>query len=372
MGSTARRFERYDRDTVVAATDLPSLLDQIVGPHRGRGGSASWPCPSPEHGRQTGRTPPVSIYLAHGREQRWHCHGCGTDGTAIDLIILTQNCTFPTALELLARTAGVRADVYGPPPLRRAPTPERPLRPSPPRPSPHLIEYVRACQEALWTPRGAEVRSWLHDRGFNDSILRANRVGADPGPTRMPRYHGLPRGGPAAVFPVLDRAGTPVYLQARYLHPRTSKYANPTAELAGPSPRIAVIRPPSSPADRQTILVCEGIPDGLAAAQAGVRTCAILGVAAADDALAVELRCRYPGRHLVLAFDADDAGRAATERLARVLAGRGTAVSQVQIPAGLNDINQWLQADPGSFQGQLKAAAVGTTTRCPKPPDAPR
>ncbi len=37
----------YDRNEVLGRTDLGELADQLVGPHKGRGSDATWPCPDP-------------------------------------------------------------------------------------------------------------------------------------------------------------------------------------------------------------------------------------------------------------------------------------------------------------------------------------
>ncbi len=47
------------------------------------------------------------------------------------------------------------------------------------------------------------MQRWLAERGLGEEVLRANRVGADPGPAALDRPRGLPRGGPAVVLPVL-------------------------------------------------------------------------------------------------------------------------------------------------------------------------
>ena len=97
----------YDRNEVLGRTDLGELADQLVGPHKGRGASATWPCPDPGHGEQTGKTPPVSVFRTSYGDERWRCHSCGAGGTAIDLVMTTQGVRFPEAIELLARRAGV-------------------------------------------------------------------------------------------------------------------------------------------------------------------------------------------------------------------------------------------------------------------------
>src|SRR5260370_1429281 len=97
---------QLDRDRILEAVDLPALADELLGPRRGRERSAMWPCPSPQHA-QSGRTPPVSIFCTGRGEQRWHCHGCGIGGSAIDLVMATRGVQVRDALEELAARAGV-------------------------------------------------------------------------------------------------------------------------------------------------------------------------------------------------------------------------------------------------------------------------
>ena len=58
----------YDRYRILDATDLAALADELLGAHTGTR-SPSWTCPEPSHA-QTGRTPPLTIFVARGGEQR--------------------------------------------------------------------------------------------------------------------------------------------------------------------------------------------------------------------------------------------------------------------------------------------------------------
>ena len=51
----------YDREALLAATDLAALADDLIGGHVGTARSPMWTCPNPNH-VQTGRTPPLSIF----------------------------------------------------------------------------------------------------------------------------------------------------------------------------------------------------------------------------------------------------------------------------------------------------------------------
>src|SRR5205809_723272 len=96
----------YDRNHLIDTVDLASLADELLGPRRGTARFATWPCPNPNH-PQTGRTPPVSLYHTNGGEQRWHCHGCGIGGSAIDLLMAARGLTVGEALHELARQNGL-------------------------------------------------------------------------------------------------------------------------------------------------------------------------------------------------------------------------------------------------------------------------
>ena len=127
----------------------------------------------------------------------------------------------------------------------------------------------------------------------------------------MRRARGLPYGADvAAVLPALDPAGNLTYVQARYLHPDATgrKYDNPAAALA-PHPRLAF---PAATGQRAgVLLVCEGIPDALTAAQAGYRSVALLGAHTPDPAVAARLanHATNLGLDVAIVCDPDPAGR---------------------------------------------------------------
>jgi DNA primase len=348
----------YDRDEVLARTDLGALADEVLGPRRGRGRSATWPCPDPAHGSQTGRTPPVSLFRSPAGQERWRCHACSAGGTAADLVMTTQGIGFGQAIGLLAARAGVGERDDGHRPLRPAVIERRP-EPASRAPSPEIEAHVAACEGYLWSPAGGPMRRWLAGRGLGEEVLRANRVGADPGPQAMRRPAGLPRSGPAVILPVLDPDGRAVYLQARYLHPPSGrKYDNPAARLAGPSPRLADVRLSRSPVAPESVLICEGLPDALVAAQAGHRATALLGAGLPDDRVATALVQRFGAERLVVALDADARGRAGAARLVELLdaAGAGGRVAVAAVPPAWGDLNGWHLGAGADFERQLVAS----------------
>lgn len=347
---------RYDRDEVLARTDLPQLCEELLGPPKGRGRSATWPCPAPGHGPQTGKSPPVSVFTTRWGEQRWRCHACGAGGTALDLVMTTQHMGFRQAIETLARRAGVD---HQPEPVTLRPARiERPKPLGPGEASPEIERHVAACEAFLWSHRGVPMQRWLAHRGLFEDVLRANRIGADPGPALMPRAKGLPRAGAAIVLPVLADDGHAIYLQARYLRPNSRRYDNPAADLVGPSPRVAETRLPLPARAEHLVLICEGLPDALTAAQAGYRAVAVMGAGIPDEHLATHLAERFRTEQLVVAFDADERGQAGGDRLTALLEDGGATgrVSRLDVPSRWGDLNGWLQGTFGRFESELDRA----------------
>lgn len=321
----------YDRDALLAAVDLRALADDLVGQPTGSGRSPMWPCPSSQHA-QTGRTPPVSIFTSRRGEQRWRCHGCGHGGTAIDLVLAVQGGTPRDAMTFLAERAGHREQPDDWRPTRR-PAP-RTLPPAGCRDPEALDRYVTECAEQLWKPDSRGMRRWLTNiRGLPRDVLIENHVGADLGPRAQPRPDGMPRAA-GIVLPAIEN-GHAVYAQIRVPHPQPDRprYLNPTSDLAT-NPRLTRARPAET--RHSQVVVTEGAIDALSAAAAGYRSVAVLSATYNDDAVATALaKLPHP---LVIAFDADDAGRAGAQRLASLLEARQRPPLVVDLGHGdLND-----------------------------------
>jgi hypothetical protein len=323
---------RHDRDAILASVDLEALADELLGP-RTRPAIRMWPCPNPDH-HQTGRTPPLSVFTGHNGYQRWHCHGCGDGGTAIDLLLATRHAgDVRDALDWLAHRTGLRPE---PSPAGRPRAPHAaPIAPRPPSMPPALdartIEqldaYASACAEHLHSRAGREVRAWLTERrAIPSEVIEAAGLGADPGPRRLPRPDGVPRVFPAVGCPIRHE-GHVVYTVSRHLRPVASRWWN-TAERVAPNPRLAYYDAPMRTASG--IVVTEGPIDALSALAAGYQTAAILGAGTITPAIADRLAAT--GERLLLALDNDSQGRRAHDQLADRLAERSTCWCTLPIP----------------------------------------
>ena len=287
---------------ILDRTDLAALLTSLSGQPTGQGRSARWACFSPDHQDDH---PSVTMFVDRKGIERWRCWSDGHDGTAIDAVMIGHNLDVGGAIRWLEERAGVM-----PPPTERKPTvaAARPL-------SAALRRWVNECEHRLWQPEGAIARDWLHRRGLRDEVLRANRIGYDPGAHVTPRPRGLPRWRGITVCS-FDRAGELAYVQVRNLDGQApSKYSNPRP-THGTLP--AVTFPRGAPSTG-LVVVSEGVFDGLIVAQAGHRSIALIStssITTGDTSPAAnEIRSHAAGSPIVLALDGDAAGRSATTRL---------------------------------------------------------
>lgn len=314
----------------------------------------------------------MSLYRSRGGEERWHCHGCGIGGSAIDLVMATHRLTVGEALEELAGRAGVRGALDDRRPHRAVARPAkdpRSARAAVADPA-GLAAFVDECAERLWKPQGRAVRRWLTVvRGLPEDVLERNRIGADPGRQAQARPDGMPSCGRAAVLPVIE-AGRPVFAQLRSVSPRPDgpRYLNAASRLAV-NPRVGVYQP--CEAVGRCVIVTEGVIDALSANAAGFRSAAVLGAAlarrgAGDRTGLVADRLARLGAPLIVAFDADQPGQAGARALRESLLARRARAAYLHVPSERNDLNAWMLASP-NWDRALKLAVRTAAMAAEKP-----
>ena len=364
---------RYDRDDVLARIDLRDLADRLLGPRHPR--TRTWRCPNHGHA-QTGRTPPVSIFTDRRAHQRWHCHGCGHGGTAIDLVLSAGPARdFTEALTWLAHRANVTpTHEWRPRRVTRSAAVGFRLVHSPgpsDRTTQALGRHIAACHEHLHGPDGRDVLLWLTEtRRLPLGVIDHVGVGADPGPSHLPRPTGVPRTTPAAVFPIRRRDRV-VFVQSRPIAPRADhpRWLN-TASTVAPNPRLAFYDPPGS-AGTGPVVVTEGVIDALSAVSAGYGAAALLGSGTVNEHAIAQLE--EVGRPLILALDNDPAGQRTTAQLQAALQSRDVVASTLAIPEGLGDLNDWHVACGRDWPQTLRSAIRLVTAAGPlgRPFEAP-
>ncbi|MEA2217446.1 MAG: primase [Solirubrobacteraceae bacterium] len=299
------------------------------------------------------RTPSFGINPV---EKVYYCFGCQASGDAFTFVMETEGVDFKGALELLADRFNVPLELAQEDPrdAEKRKRRERLLE---------LLErtatfYVRQ----LWESReAARAREYLQQRGLEEGTLREFRVGYAPsawdtvmkaslrsGFKAIELYDaGLSQGNERSgrkydrfrsqiIFPLADPRGRVRGFAGRSLVPdeerRGPKYVNsPEGDLFHKGRQLfAADLARSASAKAGFVIAAEGYTDVIAMHQVGLRnSVGIMGTALTDDQLG-ELQRLAP--EVRLALDADNAGKEAMLRAARVAQGRNPPLRLRVVP----------------------------------------
>lgn len=346
-------------DRVRDATDFAALVEQRCELHRAGGGAFMCLCPFHDE-----RTPSMSI---KPDDKLFHCFGCGEGGDVFRWVELLEGVDFTGALELLADRAGIQlrtADEHPETAARRA----REKR---------LLELLdrtaRFYERQLWeSSEGADARAELRRRGLDPELLRAFRVGYSPRrdnpvlegsraagyPDEALLATGLAKRAEDSdrfydrfrrrmMFPLADRRGRVIGFGARALDPdQRPKYLNTSDGVVyhkGQHLYAAHIARRQAARSGEVIL-CEGYTDVIALHQAGLTNAVgLMGTALTPEQIAA-LGKLAPS--VILALDADRAGREAMLRAAQLASGSGLKLRVVLLPDGMDPADLMLKRGP--------------------------
>jgi DNA primase len=309
------------------------------------------------------RTPSFSV---DAQEKLYHCFGCGAGGDTIKFVEEKEGLGFAEAVELLAERYGVELE-------REREDPRAEARRQQRRRLGELLDRTAAFYAAyLWESEEAgKAREYLAQRGLGEEVLRGFGVGYAPSAWDKVLLRGQRagfsveelrgvglvqrgRGGgeydrfrSRIMFPIRDRRGRALGFGGRAMRSdQGAKYVN-TAEtdffhksqmLYGIDlAKVAIAKTGQA-------IVVEGYTDVLALHQAGIREAVgVMGTAITDEQVA-----SLSGMvdEVVLALDADAAGREAMLRAQRVAAGRKMRLRVAAVPAG-EDPAEMLSGDSG-------------------------
>ena len=319
------------------ATIPPAFLDEIrnrldlsdvVGTRvklqrKGR----EWTTCCPFHNEKT-----PSFYV-NNEKGFYHCFGCGEHGDHIGFVMNHDGQSFLDAVETLASQAGLDMPKADPDAARKAER-AKGLKEA-------MEAAVRAYQEALFAPEGAEARAYIEQRGLTPETVQRFQLGYAPDSRDWLFRKLMAQGFDARVlieaalakapddgrapydmfrgrlmFPIWDRQGNPVAFGGRILGQGEPKYLNsPDTPIFHKGQLLYAHHLARKVAhDRGEILVVEGYMDAIALAQAGVpNAVAPLGTALTEDHLRL-LWKMVPAP--IVCLDGDNAGQRAARRTA--------------------------------------------------------
>ena len=274
------------------------------------------------------KTPSFSVSPS---KQIYHCFGCGNGGSVINFIMEIENLSFPEAVEFLARRAGMAL-----------PEQERDLgRPKRERLYALNRDAARFFYEQLARPEGAAAADYMHRRGISAATARRFGLGCAPDgwealvtAMKQKGYSerelceaGLAKQGRRGgvydafrnrlMFPVIDVRGNVVAFSGRILGEGEPKYLNsPETPVFSKSHNLFGLNLAKKSKSGYIILV-EGNVDVVSLHQAGFDSAvASLGTSLTPEQ--ARLISRYKSE-VVIAYDADEAGRKAAQRAIGIL-----------------------------------------------------
>ena len=372
-----------DRDRVLAATDLLSIVGEVVA-LRPKGREHLGLCPF--HDDKSPSMAVVTHKSGFGADAFYKCFSCGAGGNAIDFVMNYHKLEFRDALKFLAERAGIELTPWeGGKSQRRdgEPTRDDILRAN---------EIAHRFYRRTYADeqRGAKARAEVASRHFTAATADAFGIGAAPNAmdalcsgvranissagSNYPPFEafvlaGVIRPGrnghidllrERLVFPIRDDMGRAIAFGGRKLDPEQEpKYINsPESPVFHKSKALyGIDRAKRSIIETKTAIITEGYADVIACHQGGfTNAVAALGTALTRDHARV---LRRLCDNVVLLFDGDEAGRKATERALEVFFAEPVDIKVCVLPAGSKDPDELLRQPDGAER--FRAAIAGST-----------
>ncbi|MBQ8004310.1 MAG: DNA primase [Oscillospiraceae bacterium] len=339
-------FPREFMDELLARSDIVSVVSRYVSLSR-RGSSNIGLCPF--HNEKT-----PSFHVSSDK-QFFHCFGCGAGGDVISFVMKIENIDFTDAVAKLAEWAGMEIpqSEYGAGERNRRRRAEEACR-----------DAARFFHEKLREDGGEAARKYLLGRGLSPATITRFGLGFSPdtwsglldaltarGYTKAElleaglvttgkngRIYDRFRG--RAMFPIINVRGTVIGFGGRIMGDGEPKYLNsPESAVFNKRKNLYALNiAKSSRAD--FMLLAEGYMDVIALHQAGFDSAvASLGTSLTEEQ--AHLISKYKSR-VVIAYDSDKAGRAATERAIDILKKTGLDVRVIEM-SGAKDPDEFIK-----------------------------
>jgi DNA primase len=306
-------------------------------------------------------------FAVHPVKQIYHCFGCGAGGDVFKFVMEMDKITFPESVRAVAEKCGIAI------PRARERTPEE-RRENQQRTS--LVELHREAaaffvQQLNATPEGRAAKAYLLDRGLDSEAMARFGIGFAPSggeallraltqkyPEKALEVSGLfsrdqngrlfDRFRRRVMFPIANDSGKIVAFGGRALGDDLPKYLNsPETPIYTKSNILYHLdRAKEALRQRDFAVLVEGYMDAIAVARAGIsNVVASCGTSLTEPQ--VKLLNRFT-RRIIVNYDPDTAGQAATERSLSILLEQGAEVRVLALPGG---------KDPDSFIRSEGAAA---------------
>jgi DNA primase len=310
-------------------------------------------------------------FAVHPVKQIYHCFGCGVGGDVFKFIMEMEKVTFPDAVRAVAEKCGIAV------PRSKERTPEE-RRENQQRTS--LVEMHREAaaffaQQLNGTQEGRAAKAYLLDRGLDSEAVARFGIGFAPSggdallrvmkqkvPENVLEVSGLfsrdqsgrlyDRFRRRVMFPIANESGKIVAFGGRALGDDLPKYLNsPETPIYSKSNILYHLdRAKEALRQRDFAVLVEGYMDAIAVACAGIsNVVASCGTSLTEPQ--VKLLNRFT-RRVVVNYDPDTAGQAATERSLTILLEQGAEVRVLALPGG-KDPDSFIRAEGAAAYAKL-------------------
>ncbi len=314
-------------------------------------------------------------FAVHPVKQIYHCFGCGVGGDVFKFVMEMDKCGFPEAVRAVAEKCGI------PVPRPRERSPEE-RRENQQRTA--LVEMQREAaaffaRQLEATSEGKAAGAYLEDRGLDAETIARFGLGYAPSsgdalcrhlkqkyPDNLLEVSGLAARDQSGrlydrfrrriMFPIANESGKVIAFGGRALGDDLPKYLNsPETPIYSKSNVLYHLdRAKEALRQRDFAVLVEGYMDVIGVARAGVaNVVASCGTSLAEPQ--VKLLARFT-RRVVVNYDPDVAGQAATERSLAILLEQGCDVRVLALPGG-SDPDKFIRENGAEAYRKLLEAA---------------
>ncbi|HUO34550.1 MAG TPA: DNA primase [Candidatus Acidoferrum sp.] len=298
-------------------------------------------------------------FAVHPVKQIYHCFGCGVGGDVFKFVMEMEKCSFPEAIRVVAEKCGIAV----PKPRERSPEERQENQQRSVLVEMHREAAAFFARQLHDSPEGKVAFAYLEDRGLDRDAMTRFGLGYAPSsgdallrllkrkyPEKLLESSGLVSRDPSGRFydrfrrrityPIANESGKVIAFGGRALGDDMPKYLNSpeTAVYSKSNVLYHLDRAKEALRKSDFAVLVEGYMDAIAVARAGVaNVVASCGTSLAEPQ--IKLLGRFT-RRVIVNYDPDAAGQAATERSLNLLLEKEFDVRVLALPGA---------ADPDKF-----------------------
>ena len=359
------RFPRELVEEIRSRNDIVELIGSYVNLKRA-GANYNGLCPY-----HSEKSPSFTVFPA---TQSFYCFGCGAGGDAVTFIMRSENLDYPEAVELLAKRAGITitADETEHGGISKRRIYEMNLA---------AAKYFRAClfdqklgrvgMEYLAGKRGLSpavikhfglgfapegfgaLTDHMHKLGFSDEELIVGFLCGKSQKTGRAYDYFRNR----VIFPIINTSGDIIAFGGRVMDDSKPKYLNSSDTPGFKKSRNLFALNYAKNHCSERLILCEGYMDVIALHAAGFENAvATLGTALTQEQ--ARMMAKYT-KEVVISYDSDEAGQAATRKAVRMLSEVGLDVKILRME-GAKDPDEYIKKyGADSFRRLIEASRTG-------------